>query len=75
MVSISELADMAALMERYGITVLKNGEVEMQRPLVMVDKGEVSEAGSVPVKEPRRGADGLSAEEQLDAYGRTYDAE
>lgn len=77
MISLEELGKMVDFMRARGVTLLEAGDVtlelgpEPRGPAIaesIVDKPE-------KVKQSRKGPDGLTAEEQMDFYGRVLDSE
>lgn len=74
MVTMSQLTLIDELRKR-GVLHYKAGDVEIVLgPLPVPEEPEESEAVDNSPKEGKVGKDGLTAAEQLEAYGRVYDA-
>jgi hypothetical protein len=70
---LDQMGQLVAFMRERGIYKVKNGDFEMEIVLTFVPpvaNQPEPEAKSEPVKEPKRGKDGLTAEDQEALYGR-----
>jgi len=69
-----ELEALIELCTRHGVTEIDTGKVKLRfakmSPSLEIEPVDISPK----VSEPLRGADSLTAQEQLELYGRVYDA-
>lgn len=73
-VTSGEFESAVGLMRRLGVYRLKIDGLEIELGQAPAQASAV-ESDEAPVKESKRGQDGLSKEEQIELYGRVMDAE
>ena len=76
---LTQLDTLVAFMRGKGIFRVKNGDFEVELitgwvPPVMEEVAKPTESAAESDKKPVRGKDGLTAEDQVELYGRVMDA-